>query len=235
MSWWSDLLARLRGAAGAAPQPPPDDALLRQRLADALAALGAPDVPVWTDALAGPCRIRAIDTPPRLAAFLAQCAHESAGFRRLRESLDYTPQALRATWPARFDDHAAQRLGRLPGRPADQRGIAEIAYGGRLGNGPPGSGDGWRFRGAGIMQITGRANCSALSASCGVPTDEVPDWLAQPAGAAWGAAWFWATHNLNALADAGAFDQITRVINGGTHGAEDRRRRWQVAKAALGL
>jgi putative chitinase len=235
MSWLGDLLARLRR-----PEPPPappqreDDAEMRRWIMRILDALQVPDAAAWTEALIGPCRERGIATPKRLAAFLAQCAHESGGFRRLRESLDYTPEALLATWPRRFDAASAEAMGRRPGKPADQRAIAERAYGGRMGNGPEGSGDGWRYRGAGIMQVTGRANCAEIATARGMPVEQVPDWLTTREGAAWGAAWFWGTRGLNALADAGDFDAITVAINGGMNGADDRRRRYSLALAALG-
>jgi putative chitinase len=175
----------------------------------------------------------------RLAAFLATTLHESGNFRRLVESLDYKPEALRATWPSRFSPELAQQLGRLEGegrrvlRPANQRAIAERAYGGRLGNGPEGSGDGWAYRGRGLIQITGRDNYRAAAAALGRPLDGLAAWLETPAGAAESAAWWWAAHGCNELADAGRVEDWRRRVNGGLIGLEDVRARYGRAREVV--
>lgn len=185
----------------------------------------------WAPYLTGSCGLYGITTRARLAAFLAQVGHESAGFTRTVENLNYSAAGLMATWPSRFTPTTAKAMARKP------QLIAEHVYSGRMGNGPEGSGDGWRFRGRGLIQITGRANYEAVGeqlAPRGCPNLlRLPDVLAEPKWAALSAAAWWHDHDLNELADRGAFDQITRRINGGTNGAADRRARYERAKRAL--
>jgi putative chitinase len=217
------------GDADAAAAP---DLLVRPTPA-MLRALGVPDAEAWAAALAPACRSHGITTRDRLAAFLAQVGHESAGFRRLAESLDYTPEALRLMWPSRFDADLAWRLGRRSGHPAEQQQIAEIAYGGRLGNRPAGAGDGWAFRGRGLLQHSGREGYELVARWAGLPVAEVAGYLEAREGAAESAAHWWSEMGCNELADAGAFDSITRRINGGTNGATDRQRRWAAAREVV--
>ena len=166
----------------------------------------------------------AIDTPARIAAFLAQVGHESGDLARPEENLRYSAAALLRVWPSRFKTLAvARQYERKP------EAIANLVYASRMGNGDVLSGDGWRFHGRGLIQLTGRANYAAYAAW----SLETPDWLAEAPDAALSACWFWATRGCNELADAGGFERITRVINGGTHGLEDRRARWAIARAAL--
>jgi len=250
MTWLSRLLAGLglrREAPSTAPPAPPPalpvlavgDAVAaepwpqRADLARILPALDAPSPDIWAAALAEPCRRYAISTPMRLSAFLATTMHESGNFRRLVESLDYRPEGLRATWPSRFTPELAQQLGRVPGRPANQRAIAERAYGGRMGNGPEGSGDGWAYRGRGLLQITGRDNYRAAAAALGRPLDGLAAWLETPAGAAESAAWWWAAHGCNELADAGRVEDWRRRVNGGLIGLEDVRARYGRAREVV--
>lgn len=168
--------------------------------------------------------------PRRLAMWLAQCAHESLGFSVLVENLNYSAEALRRTWPTRFPDVAtANAYARKPER------IANRAYGGRMGNGPEDSGDGWRFRGRGLIQLTGRDNYRACGAALSVDLEADPDLLAAERYAALSAGWFWDSRALNAFADAGDVAGVTRKINGGTIGLVDRMARWEKAKRAMGL
>jgi putative chitinase len=216
------------GDAAAAPElVRPTPAMLR--------ALGAPDAEAWAAALAPACRTHGITTRDRLAAFLAQVGHESMGFRRLVESLDYTPEALQLVWPSRFDANLAWRLGRRTGHPAEQQQIAEIAYGGRVGNRPPGAGDGWTFRGRGLIQHTGREAYERVAGWTGLPLEEVAGYLETREGAAESAARWWAEMGCSELADAGAFDAISKRINGGTNGTADRQRRWAAAREVVGV
>lgn len=160
-------------------------------------------------------------TPERVAAFLAQCHIESAGFTRTSENLNYSSAArLRAVWPSRFPSEAAAApFARNPER------LANRVYGGRLGNGPESSGDGWRFRGRGLKQLTGRSNYAAAAAALGRPYVSQPDLVAAPADAVLTAAWYWHANGLNALADRGDHDGITRRVNGPAMlAAADRRR-----------
>lgn len=184
---------------------------------------------------AGPLRLAClrfnITTRLRLAAFIAQTGHESADYNMTVESFDYSPAGLLATWPRRFTALAAQRLGRTPQHPADQRAICEIVYGGRMGNAIPG--DAWRHRGAGLIQITGFAGHDAVAQAFGMPTDDVPAWLRTREGAAQSAAWWWSEHGLNAYADREDVEAMTRIINGGLLGLRDRVARYQRARALL--
>lgn len=180
----------------------------------------------------------------RLAAFLAQVGHESQGFAASVESLNYSVDGLLATFSrARISEADARALGRADGRPADQVAIANTVYGGEwgrvnLGNTEPG--DGWRYRGRGPTQLTGRANYARLRdrlrARLGRPVPDFeaePQALEQPEWGSWAACDFWDMRGLNALADADHFALITRRINGGTNGMEDRQRRWELARRVL--
>jgi putative chitinase len=173
-----------------------------------------------------------INTPARIAAFLAQIAHESGDFRHAEENLNYSWQALRTTWPSHFEtDEIAQGYHRQPER------IANRAYADRNGNGDEASGEGWRFRGRGLIQVTGRADYLAYSVAIGEPTVMTdPDQLKLPHHAALSAGWYWSSRGLNALADVGdeaSFNKITQKINGGQIGKEDRLQNWAEARAVF--
>ncbi len=173
-----------------------------------------------------------INTPQRIAAFLAQVAHESGDFRSTEENLNYSWQALRLTWPTRFlTDQIAQGYHRQPEK------IANHVYANRNGNGDEASGDGWRFRGRGLIQVTGRANYLAYSQAIDEPALMTgPEQLAFPPHATLSACWFWHESGLNALADVGdeaSFNQITYRINGGYNGKDDRLQNWAEAKTVL--
>jgi putative chitinase len=174
----------------------------------------------WSGPLSAACAAQGITTPERIAPFLANMLCETAMLTALSESMDYTPHALLAQWPQHFGPAEAHALGRVEGRPADQEGIAELAYGGRMGNRPPGSGDGWRYRGGGGMGTTGLANHLALARAIGWrdPIEALPDWLRTIPGACQSAAQYWQSHSCNALADRGEIAQIRRRINGGVIG-----------------
>lgn len=164
----------------------------------------------FADPLSAACALFDISTPVRIAAFVSQCAHESAGFTRLEENLFYTtPERIRAMWPTRVSTLAdAATLCRNP------RALANRVYAGRMGNGTPDSGDGWRFRGRGLFQLTGRNNYTDAARELVRPYVGNPDLVADPSDACLTAAWFWSTHKLNALADASNVSAITRQING---------------------
>lgn len=180
-------------------------------------------------------------TPRRLCYFLAHTAHESAGFERLSENLNYSAEALARTWPHRYADRTAGRDG-IPNALArrlhrNPEAIANNVYGGRLGNGDEHSGDGWRFRGRGLIQITGRDNYTRYARSAFPSPEQLlyhPELLEQPLHAALSAAWFWRTNGCNALADAGDFEGLTRRINGGLNGLSDRRIWLRKAEAIFG-
>jgi putative chitinase len=183
------------------------------------------DADTWFENVRDACNDWSINTWPRVSMFLAQTAHESAGFRRLVENLKYSAAGLRRTWPNRFTEADADEMA------YNEFAIAERAYGGRMGNGPEGSGDGYNFRGRGLIQITGRTNYLITGEHIGTdvnnrPDPEAfikePDLLAQPMWAAYAAACYWDIHGCSELADTGNFEQITRVINGGLNGYDDR-------------
>lgn len=183
----------------------------------------------WIAALAHPMRRADVTSERRIAAFLGQCAVESAGFLQLEEDLNYSAARLCAVWPAHFPNpEAASACARQPERLANQ------VYAGRLGNGSAASGDGWRFRGRGLIQLTGRANYERFARSLGISLDAAVAYAAQPQGAAASAAWFWAANNLNTLADAWSINAITCRINGGLEGAAERARLCKAALHVLG-
>ena len=163
-----------------------------------------------------------IDTPARLARFVAQTAHESTRFTRVVENLNYSADGLASTWPARYrgkdgkPNDLARKLHRRP------RDIANHAYANRMGNAGPESQDGWHYRGRGLIQLTGKDNYRAAGQALGIDLVNDPALLELPSHAAMSAAWFWNANNLNALADAGDDVRLTRAINGGTHGMRER-------------
>ncbi|MBC2659825.1 glycoside hydrolase family 19 protein [Pseudomonas sp. MSSRFD41] len=173
-----------------------------------------------------------IDSRVRQAAFLAQVGHESGQLRSLVESLNYSAEALARTWPNRFTPQTAGAYARQPEK------IANKVYGGRMGNGPEASGDGWRFRGRGLLQVTGRSNYRAAGEGLGLPLEAQPELLEQAENAAQSAAWWWAQHGLNELADAGRFQDIGSIINTGAtgrvpNGATDRKALYELALKVL--
>jgi putative chitinase len=170
--------------------------------------------------------------PPRMAAFLAQCAHESAEFNRLEENLRYSAAALLRVFRLHFPDAAIAERYAARGPEA----IANRAYADRMGNGPEASGDGWSFRGRGLLHITGRKNYRLASMAIARDPDKLQraPWLViSPEYACATAGWFWQSNGLNELADAGRFLEITRRINGGTNGLDARVRYWDRARKAL--
>jgi len=185
----------------------------------------------WAAVLEAACARREINTSKRVAMFLANTGHETAGGRKLRESLNYRPEALAKQWPKYFTPEYAAEVGRTVSRPADEKAIAEAAYGGRMGNKNPG--DGWRFIGRGLMQTTGRYNYERLAEIVNMPVDEMPEWLETREGAADSAAIFWHSKNCNDLADAGAVDRCRQRINGGLIGIDDVRARYATALGLL--
>jgi len=173
-----------------------------------------------------------INTPGRMAAFIAQVAHESGDFRHTEENLNYSWQALRRTWPVKFaTDEFARQYHRQPEK------IANAAYAGRYGNADAASGDGWNYRGRGLIQITFRDNYLGYSRAISDPSImDDPGQVARQRHAALSACWFWASKGLNPLADAcdeDAFNQISYKINGGWNGKLDRLENWAEARAVL--
>lgn len=174
-----------------------------------------------------------INTPLRMAHFIAQTGHESSGFATVEESLNYKSSALTAKFPKRITPADAERYGRTDSHPADQRMIGSIIYANRNGNGDVKSGDGYKYRGRGLIQITGRGNYSALVNQLRVDIVNNPEKLTEPNLAAESAAAWWKNNGLNEVADSDDVDRITRIINGGTNGMEDRKSRLLKAKGIL--
>lgn len=168
-----------------------------------------------------------ITSAVRLAAFLAQLAHESTELTRLEENLNYSAEGLLRTWPARFNAQEAAVFARRPER------IAERAYGGRLGNGPEGSGDGWLYRGRGPIGLTFLDNYREAGTALGLDLEKRPELVMEPLIGALCAGRFWKTRGCNELADAGDIRGLTRRINGGLTGLAEREAYWRTAKTVL--
>ena len=175
----------------------------------------------WLSAINATFERFEINTPKRQAAFLGQCGHESNSFRTVEENLNYRAAALQATWPSRFDAAKAAECEHKPEM------IANIAYGNRMGNTEPG--DGWKYHGRGLIQLTGKDNYENAGKSIGLNLLEYPDMLIYPKFAALSAGWYWNKKGLNALADTKDFDTMTERINGGLIGLDERKAK--IAKA----
>ena len=170
-----------------------------------------------------------IDTSKRQASFIGQCMHESAGFKLLEENLNYSAKALMATWPSRFtSEEVANQYARNPEK------IANKVYGGRMGNADESSGEGWLYRGRGIKQLTGKENYERCGSGLGVDLVSNPDLLLDPKYAALSAGWFWNKHGLNDLADKSDIETMTKRINGGLIGLDDRKAKIAKALSVLG-
>lgn len=181
----------------------------------------------WTAALNSRLPEYGIDTLPRMTAFLAQCGHESAGFTRLVENMNYSAEALTATWPKRFPANIAGQYARKP------EAIANRAYANRMGNGDEASGDGWRFRGKGIIQLTGHDNQAAFAKHTKMTIRVIGGYLQTVEGAVHAACWYWDMRGCNAMADRGDMLALTLCINGGTNGLHDRNQRYARAQQLL--
>ena len=181
----------------------------------------------WFNALNDELDKYSINTVPRVAAFMAQTAHESANYTALKENLNYTAKALGTIWPKRFPPDVAAAYAHDPEK------IANRAYCDRMGNGPEESGDGWKFHGRGLIQLTGRSLYEKFSAEISKELDETVDYCETPDGAVESACFFWEHHQLNSVADAGNIEHMTRIINGGTLGIEDRTARFHHALGVL--
>jgi putative chitinase len=192
-----------------------------------------PYVNYWHKALAQLLPEYNINTPQRIAAFIAQCSHESAGFTALKENLNYRPATLRKIFPKYFPtDALAEAYCSMADK---QAAIANRVYANRMGNGPEESGDGYRYCGRGLIQLTGKDNYTWFAASLEISVEDAAEYLQTFEGAAQSACWFWETNNLNQWADAGDILTLTKRINGGTIGLEDRKKHYQHALHVLGV
>ena len=201
--------------------------LTRDQLAQMIK--GNPYINEWFEALEQLLPDYDINTPQRIAAFIAQCAHESGNFRLLKENLNYRAESLCKVFPRYFPNiELARQYAQQPEK------IANRVYGGRMGNGDESSGDGFRYRGRGLIQLTGKDNYSWFAASLEMAVEDVPAYLATFEGAAQSACWFWETNSLNKWADAGDIKELTRRINGGYIGLEDRIKHYNHALHIMG-
>jgi putative chitinase len=222
------VAAAVTVVCSASPPPPPPPGL-DQALRAVAPHLSETERGGWVAVLATPLRKAAIATPRCVAAFLGQCAHESAGFRTLEEDLSYSAARLCQVWPNRFPTpQAAEACALQPEL------LANRVYADRLGNGGEETGDGWRFRGRGLIQITGRTAYEQFARSMGMTLDQAVAHAATQAGAADSAAWFWTVNDLNALANTWSIDLLTRKINGSVASAAERTRLCEAALHVLG-
>lgn len=241
------------GRAGNGYQPLPQHALISPITIGLIESIGIRHAHAvrWLPHISQAAQRYQIDaTPRRLAAWLATIAHESARLTRTVEDLNYSTDGLAQTWPSRYAERDASGnylriqldgrvrykpnavARRIAGRPEQ---IANLTYANRLGNGSPESGDGWRYRGRGLIQITGRANYAATGKALGLPDllDE-PDMLERPHIAAYSAAEWWHRHGCNTLADADDLTGVTRRVNGGLSGLNHRINLYSAAMRYLG-
>jgi len=203
-------------------------------LAD-LQAAKVKDPAKWLEAVRVTCREFEIDTPQRIAGFLAQTSHESGGYTMLSENLNYRAATLAACWPNRFavlgpdKKPVKDAQGKLtPTAVANSIAgkaelIANLVYSSRMGNGPAESGEGWKYRGRGLKQLTGKDNYARCGAALGLDLVGNPDLLLEPINAARSAGWFWKANSLSTFADAGDIKGMTKKINGGYIGLEARQ------------
>jgi putative chitinase len=183
----------------------------------------------WLEPLNNTFEKYQINTPTRQAAFIGQCGHESNNFKTLEENLNYSAKGLMATWPSRFPSlEEATKYERNPEK------IANKVYGGRADLGNVEDGDGWRFHGRGVIQLTGRSNYTVCGEALGQPFATAPELVLEPQNAIMSAGWFWNKKSLNSLADNEDWTTITKRINGGTIGLQDRIEKIHKAMDILG-
>ena len=192
-----------------------------------------PFIDQWYDALSQLLPDYEINTPQRIAAFIAQCAHESGNFVAIKENLNYRAVTLRKLFSKYFPtDELAAQYASMPNK---QEAIANRIYASRMGNGPEESGDGYRYCGRGLIQLTGKTNYSLFAESLEISVEEASEYLQTFEGAAQSACWFWESNNLNRFADVGDIKGLTRAINGGYIGLEDRIKHYEHALHVLGV
>ena len=184
----------------------------------------------WYEAMCEILPLWEIDTPERVAMFIAQCGHESNNFKVLSENLNYSAKALDALFSKYFSKAGrdAQEYHRQP------RKIANVIYANRMDNGDTDSGDGWRFRGGGILQLTGRYNYTKFGEEVDLSPEEAVEYVRTKKGALDSACWFWDTNDINKYCDACDVVGATKRINGGTIGLEDRKKHYEHAMEVLG-
>lgn len=193
----------------------------------------------WADPIKLGCQRFGIDTPREIAALLAQAGHESAGLTQLSENLNYSAGGLARTWPKRYAlDPSASPAAVVPNQLAyrlqrNPEAIANNVYAGRMGNGDEASGDGWKHRGFGPFQLTGKNNQEAFGEAIGMSVDQVPDYLRTTNGGAMSMCWFFKVHGLSNLAETPGCADETKAVNGGELGLADRTLRFEHVMAEL--
>lgn len=209
-----------------------------------LLVAGVKEIDKWLPAIQIVCEHYAIDTPQRIAGFLSQTAHESAGFTALTENLNYSAETMAVVWPNRFAEKGAD------GKPIKENGknkpnkfalalhrkpemIANVVYSSRMGNGSIESGDGWKYRGRGLKQLTGKDNYTRCGNALNTDLVNDPDLLLQPQYAALSAGWFWTANKCSEFADKGDVEGLTKRINGGLIGLADRKSRYERVLASF--
>lgn len=205
-------------------------AITAKQLDDIMPSVGLSTVQKFVPGLNKMFAKYGINTEYRVAAFLAQVGHESGEFTAVKENLNYSAVALRKVFPKYFpSDALANAYARKPER------IANRVYANRMGNGTEASGDGYKYRGRGLIQLTGKNNYTAFAKYVGMTVDQAIAYLETTEGAVESAAWFWHTNGLNALADRGpgSFTQVTQRINGGQNGAAHRLQLYNRALSIL--
>lgn len=199
----------------------------------------------WITWVQKTCAEFEIDTPKRIAAFIAQTAHESAGYTALSENLNYSADTMAVVWPNRFAELGPDKKPKkddkgknIPNKFAlalhrKPEMIANVVYANRLGNGPTESGEGWKHRGMGLKQLTGKDNQKRCGDALGVDFIANPELLLTPEYAARSAGWFWKTNKCSVFIDADDFVGLTKKINGGTIGLPDREKRYKAVLASM--
>lgn len=188
-----------------------------------------PYIDQWHNALSQLLPDYEINTPQRIAAFIAQCAHESGNFIFLSENLNYKPESLVKIFHKYFPTIESTN-----GYAKNPQKIANKIYANRMGNGDEASGDGYKYRGRGLIQLTGKTNYTWFAASLEISPEEAAEYTQTFEGAAQSGCWFWETNKLNQFADSGDILTMTKRINGGTIGLEDRKKHYAHALHVLG-
>jgi putative chitinase len=185
---------------------------------------GNPNTREWFDSFSKYFPEAEINTTERISAFIAECSVESANFTTLKENLNYSGDALFRIWKSHFPTmEIANEYARKPEL------IANRAYANRMGNGGEETGDGWKFRGKGLIQLTGKNNHMAFAEYANMDIDDVGEYLLTTDGATQSACWFWKKNKLNSYLEKQGIDKVSRVINGGDHGLIERRTKYQFA------
>ena len=191
---------------------------------------GNADAAAWADAALEILPKYDITTPNRIAGFFAQCGHESMNFTVLSENLNYRAETLEKLFSKYFS-----KAGRNAADYAKQpEKIANVIYASRMANGDTASGDGFKFRGRGVVQLTGRENYTNFGKSVGMSPEQVIDYVQTKKGALESACWYWASRKINIACDEGDIVKMTKLVNGGTIGLEDRRKHYEDALKVLG-